>query len=65
MSISGMFGKLTKAAIHTALLPVDIVVDVATCGRATLGWGQDPATYDRLKQIIRDIEEAAYEAGKD
>lgn len=64
MSIFGMFGKLTKAAIHTALLPVDVVVDVATCGRAALGNGDNPATFDRLKQIVEDIEEAAEEAGE-
>lgn len=63
MSIFGMFGKLTKAAIHTALLPVDVAVDVVTMGRALDG--DEPATLERLKQIVEDIEEAAEEAGDD
>lgn len=51
----GFFSKLAKAAIDTAMLPVEVVKDFATFGNVLDG---EPYTLDRLKQIGRDIEEA-------
>jgi hypothetical protein len=52
----GLFGKLTAAVIETALLPVEIVKDVVTCGGA-LTDKKRPYTVDRLKNIKEDLED--------
>lgn len=58
----GFFGKLVKASIDVALLPVAIVQDVVTLGGvANDGYfenGQQTYTGKRLSQIGEDIDEA-------
>lgn len=52
-----IFGKLTAAIIETALLPVEIVKDVATLGGAITN-EHEPHTVQRLRSIGKDIESA-------
>jgi hypothetical protein len=58
----GFIGKLVKAGIDTALIPVAVVKDVLTLGGATndgyFANGGHTYTGKRLKEIENDIEEA-------
>jgi len=51
----GFFKKLTKGVIDTALLPLDIVRDTLTLGGAITD--EEPATKDRLKKVLKDLED--------
>lgn len=52
-----IFGKLTAAIFETALLPIEIVKDVATMGGVTVG-NEETYTGKRLRGISSDIEGA-------
>ena len=56
MGLFDAFKKVTKAVVDTALIPVDVVVDVATMGRALDA--EEPATVERLKKIASGIQDA-------
>ncbi len=56
MGIFDSLKSLTKAAVDTALLPVDVVVDVTTMGRASDN--EEPATVERIKKIAGKLQEA-------
>lgn len=52
-----MFGKLFKAALNTAFLPVEVVKDMLTLGGATEG--EDKSyTGKRMEKIQEQIDEA-------
>lgn len=53
----GFFGKMVKAAIDTASLPVAVLKDMATMGGVTTDQ-RSPYTIKKFKDIGRDIEEA-------
>ena len=53
----GFFKKLTKAAVDTVLLPVEVVKDVTTLGGA-LTDEEEPYTVKRGKKIKDAIEDA-------
>jgi len=52
----GIFGKLTKAIIHTATTPIDIIKDVATLGGAITDESK-PHTLQKVDKILEDIDE--------
>lgn len=56
MGIFDSLKSLTKAVVDTALLPVDVVVDVATMGRALDD--DEPATVERIKKIAGKLQDA-------
>jgi len=56
----GFFKKLTKGVIDTALLPVEVVKDVATLGGVSVD-EDEPFTKKRLKKVLDDLE-AAYDS---
>lgn len=56
----GFWKKMCAATIETALLPVDLVKDVATLGGSVLG-NDTTYTGDRLRSIGGDIESALNE----
>lgn len=59
----GFLGKLIKGTINTALIPVDVAKDVVTLGGA-LDDEEETYTGKRVKQVIKDVEEAAEDAGE-
>jgi hypothetical protein len=59
----GFLGKLIKGTINTALIPVDVAKDVVTLG-GTLDDEEETYTGKRVKQVIKDVEEAAEDAGE-
>lgn len=56
MGLFDAFKKVTKAIVDTALIPVDVAVDVVTMGRALED--DEPATWERLKKIKDDLQDA-------
>lgn len=53
----GFLKKLTKSVIDTALLPVEVVRDVATLGG--LNTDQDePYTKKRARKVLEDLQDA-------
>ena len=56
MGLFDAFKKVTKAMVDTALIPVDVAVDVVTMGRALED--DEPATWERLKKIKDDLQDA-------
>jgi hypothetical protein len=52
-----MFGKLFKAVLNTAFLPVEVVKDVVTLG-GTLNGEDETYTGKRLEKIQDQIDEA-------
>lgn len=62
-----VFGKLISAAIQTVVLPVELVVDVASCGLAgIIADDQDgrPLALKRIQKIAETVEDAADEAAR-
>ncbi len=57
----GFFGKLVKAAINTATLPLSVVADVVTVGNVLDG---EPFTKSKVEKILKDLEEAGDDAGE-
>lgn len=55
-----IFGKLAAAVIETALLPVEVVKDVATLGGAVIG-NEQTFTGKRLRSIQDDVDRAIEE----
>ena len=56
----GFFKSLARAGFDAVLLPVEIVKDVATMGNSLAdhtGYAE-PFTWQRLKKIGRDLEDA-------
>lgn len=58
----GFLGKLVKATLDTALIPVAVVQDVVTMGGA-LTDKKEPYTVTKTKEVIEDVEEAGEDAG--
>ena len=56
MGLFDAFKKVTKAIVDTALIPVDVAVDVVTMGRALED--DEPATWERLNIIKDDLQDA-------
>jgi hypothetical protein len=56
----GLLGKLIKATIDTALLPVDVVLDVTVINPIL---HDEIKTPQRIKDIVKDLEEAGEDAG--
>lgn len=59
MSFFGIFGKLTKTVINTALLPVDAASDVLTLGGALTD--DDSALEKRVEKIGNALDELGEE----
>lgn len=53
----GFFSKLTKAAIDTVLLPVDIVKDTVTLGGLNVD-EDEPFTVKRARKIKKALDDA-------
>lgn len=51
------FGSIAKAAIDTAMIPVEVVKDVATLG-SLLSDDSGSYTKERAKRICEDLEDA-------
>lgn len=58
----GFLGKLVKATLDVALVPVEVVKDAATLG-GTLTDEKEPYTISRAKKVVEDLEEAGNDAG--
>lgn len=56
----GFFGKLISATVNIAVLPIEVVKDVATLG-GVLTDQDDPYTYKRLEKTTEKISEAVEE----
>lgn len=59
----GFLGKLVKGVIDTALLPIDVVKDVATMG-GLITEQEKPYTMQRGDKIVEDLEKAGEQAGE-
>ena len=46
----GLFGKITQGLIDTALIPVDVVKDVATLGGVSTDQ-EEPYTLQKVKKL--------------
>jgi len=53
----GFFKNIASAVVQTALLPVEVVKDVATMGGACTDQ-RAPYTFQRLQKVGRKIEDA-------
>lgn len=51
----GLFGNLVKLATDVVVLPLAVAKDVVTLGGAVTD--EDPATLDKLGDIVEDIED--------
>lgn len=56
MGLFDALESLTKAAVNTALTPVEVVKDVATLGGALNG-KREPYTVTRLKRVAKNLDE--------
>jgi len=63
MGLFDFLEKVTKATVQVAVLPIDIVKDVATMGGAIID-EDEPYTWKRLKDIAQTIEKGIDEIDK-
>lgn len=52
----GLFGKITQGLIDTALIPVDVVKDIATLGGVSTDQN-DPYTLQKAKKLKKKLED--------
>lgn len=59
----GFLGKLVKGVLDTALVPVAVTLDAVTLG-GTLTDRKEPYTATKVKEVIKDVEQAGEDAGE-
>lgn len=59
MGFFDAIGKLGKAAVGVAMLPVDVVKDTVTLGGAITD--EESAIAKRVRKIVRNVDEATEE----
>lgn len=52
-----LFGQLVRTLVNTAMLPVEVVKDVATLGGVCTKGDFQPYTAERIKKLAEDAEE--------
>jgi hypothetical protein len=52
-----IFGKLIKAVVNVAVLPIEIVKDVGTLGGVCTKGDFEPYTKERLEKLVEDIKD--------
>lgn len=63
MSFFDAIGKLGRAAIGTALLPVDFMKDAVTLGGVSIG--EESALIKRARKIAQNLEDGLEEIDED